>query len=388
MYAIEHAVQTFITIFVRLPLWVISAIPRQNRPLPGWSLKRTVLLQFIKYTFSSRTLDDPDHTAIVEGPGVKGVWVTPVPHLVHGEVKDWANMAGVECVRIPGYWMDKQGLDIPVEAAPEDGEKVLYHLHGGAYAVFSAHPSDPIVSGPQAILDHSPSIRRLFNLEYRRSTGPADAPKNPFPAALLDAIAGYDYLVNQVGFTPENIVISGESAGGNLALALIRYLVEQRAQGDSSIPPPPGALILVSPWVDLGVRGHEPSSSLYTNLVSDYLNPHSVHWIFVIRQFLGPLGWHAADTNRYISPASELLSANQISFEGFPRTMIIGGGAEVFRDQIRILHERMAKDLGDKDVEYHEFPDAVHAFVIIPPCEPERTHALQLVRDWLDPARS
>ena len=78
-----------------------------------------------------------------------------------------------------------------------------------------------------------------------------------FPTALVDAIAGYDYLVNDVGYIPESIIIEGDSAGANLALALTRYLLENKL---SNIPPP-GGLVLVCPWTDLGLSHIKPGSS-------------------------------------------------------------------------------------------------------------------------------
>ena len=64
---------------------------------------------------------------------------------------------------------------------------------------------------------HSPlsTASQLFNYTHQA-------------AALIDALAGYNYLVNTVGFHPTRIILEGDSAGGNLALALTRYLLEHR----------------------------------------------------------------------------------------------------------------------------------------------------------------
>lgn len=326
----------------------------------------------------------PDHTAIVGGPGVKGVWVAATPYLIQGEIKDWAKLAGVESISVPGYWMDQEGSDTPVGTPPRDGEKVLFHLHGGGYARLSAHPNDGPSNIPRGILKHANSVQRSFNLEYRLTKGPPSSPTNPFPAALLDAIAGYNYLVNEIGFAPENIIVEGDSAGGNLALALVRYLVEYQGRIDPSLPRPPSALLLFSPWCDLGIRGHDQDSSVYTCLDTDFINPTTPSYAATTGQFVGPLGRYAADTNRYISPGSDSPYMEMVSFEKFPRTFIIAGGAEALRDQIRVLRKKMVQDLGEKEVEYHEFPDAIHDFVAMPIHEPERTEALRLVGKWID----
>ncbi|KIP06420.1 hypothetical protein PHLGIDRAFT_72685 [Phlebiopsis gigantea 11061_1 CR5-6] len=378
--------ETFTVIFVRLPLVLLYSVPRRNRPRPTWTIRRVLWLHVLKNGYLHRLAGkNPDHTAITGGPGVKGVWVAPTPHLIQGEVKEWAELAGVESVSIPGYWMDKQGSDIPACAPPAEGEIVLMHLHGGAYTALSAHPSSAPSAIPRGILKHVKAIKRTFNLEYRLTKPPATTPENPFPAALLDAIAGYSYLVNEVGFAPENIVVEGDSAGGNLALALVRYLVEQQGKGDALLPRPPSALLLLSPWSDLSIRGHNPDSSVYTCLPTDFVDTTTADYAAITLQYLGPLGRRGADTNRYVSPGSDSPHVGEISFAGFPRTLIFAGGAEALRDQIRTLRAKMTADLGES-VEYHEFPDAIHDFIAMPIIEPERSQALEIIAKWVDAA--
>jgi hypothetical protein len=70
--------------------------------------------------------------------------VEAAPHLIIGEVASWASVANVKPTRIPGYWYDKPGADIPIGQKPMPGEKVIYSLHGGGYTQLSAHPNDSI----------------------------------------------------------------------------------------------------------------------------------------------------------------------------------------------------------------------------------------------------
>ena len=317
------------------------------------------------------------------GPKARGVWVSPTPQLLYGEVKGWAETAGVQCVRIPGYWIHDENLRVDVGTRPNEHEKVLYHLHGGYYSTFSAHPEDAVAKIPRGILKHSKYTMRTFSVEYRRTSGPWDAPVNPFPTALLDAIAGYYYLVHDVGFSPENIVVVGDSAGGNLALALVRYIQEAHDAKIHQALQMPSKLILLSPWVDMSVRGYEPNSSAYTNISSDFIDVTAPLHSLTIRRFVGSLGRNFAETNRYLSPGSESPSAEPVSFEGFPRTIIISGGAETFLDQIRSFDLKMSRTMGD-DVRYYEFPDAVHNFIAVPAHERERDEALGILGKWVD----
>lgn len=327
----------------------------------------------------------PDYRAVQAGPGVKGIWIPAAPHLIVGQVRDCAALSGLESIPIPGYWFDKQGTDVPVGTRAKDGEKIIYALHGGGYVAHSAHPDDGTSNIPRGMLEHtSPSVTRSLAVEYRLTKPPSITPSNPFPAALIDAIAGYNYLVHDLGFAPENIIVEGDSAGGNLALALARYLVENQGRDDAPIPPPPGGLILLSPWVDLSPAPKDPTSSMHANQRSDFINmatattPVTNGWIFA------PLGQSAGLSNRYISPASVSPSMEPISFEGFPRTIIFCGGAEVLRDQIHVLHKRMEADLGADVVKFVEMPDGIHDFTVFPWHEPERTESFRTMGEWID----
>ena len=115
-------------------------------------------------------------------------------------------------------------------------DRVIIYLHGGGY----------VVGTPEAYRDicwrlaEAAGCRVLF-VDYRL------APENPFPAAVEDATAAYRWLLDQ-GFSPNNIAICGDSAGGGLSTAL---LVNLKNLG----LPQPGCAMLMSPWVDLSCSG-------------------------------------------------------------------------------------------------------------------------------------
>jgi acetyl esterase/lipase len=281
--------------------------------------------------------------------------------------------------------LHEKNSSIAFGAPATPGEKVIYAMHGGGYCEWSAHPSDPTAEIARSLLQHCGTVHRVFSIEYRLSSTPPDPPANPFPAALLDALAGYNYLVNSVGFSPDDVIFEGDSAGGNLAHALTRYLLEHRNTPGLGLPAIPGALILLSPWVDLGqshvVRGET---------VIDHLNNEQTK--FYSDAFLGLHGPDAADVNRYISPAS-LHPSMQVSFKGFPRTFIVAGGAEVFLSQIKTMKERMVGDLGvgngvnleegTGQVTYFEAKDGVHDYLNFAWHEPERTETLRAIAKWI-----
>ena len=115
----------------------------------------------------------------------------------------------------------------------------ILYLHGGAYCVGSP-ATHRVITGNLARLAGA----SVFAADYRL------APEHPFPAALDDAVAAYRGLL-QAGFAPGSIAIAGDSAGGGLALATA---VRLRELGERL----PAALVVFSPWVDLGAPERGP----------------------------------------------------------------------------------------------------------------------------------
>ena len=329
--------------------------------------------------------------AITQGVGINGVWVGTAAHLITGDLKKWAAVAGVSSVRLPGYWVHKKGSSIEVASPPLPGEKIVYALHGGAYIRFSAHPKDPTANIAHGILKHVDAVQRVFSVEYRLSVGAPFKAAHPFPTALIDALTGYNYLVNVVGFSPDDIIIEGDSAGGNLTQALTRYLTEYQDSAEVKLPAPPSAIILVCPWSDVGgshLKIVNGSARKFGN--SDYLVTRDSSSTYAKDAFVGPHGQEFAETSPYLSPAS-LHPSLHVDFKKFPRTFIVGGGAEVLIDQIRTLKDRMIKDLGEGDgvdgsegkVHYHEVPDGIHDYLVFPWHEPERSDTLKKINKWV-----
>ena len=93
-----------------------------------------------------------------------------------------------------------------------DRGRVLLKLHGGGY-VQGLHDRHRQMGVNQAVLTEGQS---LYMVHYRL------APEYHFPATLEDAFKAYESILNQ-GVEPENIIVIGDSAGGNLALEPVSY---------------------------------------------------------------------------------------------------------------------------------------------------------------------
>ena len=190
-----------------------------------------------------------------------------------------------------------------------------------------------------------------------------------------------------MGFLPQNITVGGDSAGGNIALAVTRYIVESR------LPhlPPPGGLIPASPAVDLSFSRADASSSHYLNAASDIFDiAPNTHPLSVgkpnLNAYTGDMDLEERGRNRYISPASKFAippnAGDNKLFSGFPRSYVIGGGAEHMFDDMVALAQRMKEDGVDVTTDFP--PDAVHAYFIFGWQEPERTETFVKCAAWLD----
>jgi len=129
----------------------------------------------------------------LKGFNARFVWIEGLQEAdLIGEVKDFAEQTGVQPVRIPGYWSLKDGIEwlLEREKAGENGQ-IVFHLHGGAYVIGTAHPSTLIANIPKGILKHSQRVWRTFAVDYRLSSSAPFITENPFPAALLDAVGAY-----------------------------------------------------------------------------------------------------------------------------------------------------------------------------------------------------
>ena len=337
-----------------------------------------------------------DHTA-AQGP--EGVWIPAVPEgFIVGEIRAIADDRNIASIPIPGYWIHKDN-DLPLESPPSPGEKILYHFHGGGYVAETAHPDGTLSIIMKDFLRNSssPSLRRTFAVEYRLSK-PGEPGKRslfPFPAALIDGLAGYLYLI-KLGFSEEDIIFVGDSAGGNLALTLTRYLLVLNKEGQRGLSKVPAALVLLSPCTDIGEQfldNPNPQSSLTINAERDWLQPINIG----VRRtdaeaFVGgrPEDIELAYRSPYISPAGPLLlgltpesSTRTISFDGFPRTFIDNGGFDLLYDQIFQLGSAMVEELGDEMVVYNEVEGVGHDYLTLEWCEPDRTDTSKKILKWL-----
>jgi acetyl esterase/lipase len=183
--------------------------------------------------------------------------------------------------------------------------RVVLYFHGGGF--FMSSPVEHrVVTWRVARACKS----RVLAIDYRK------APEHAFPAWVEDALAAYDALL-AMGHAPEDIVVSGDSAGGNIALALAHRLRRLRR-------PMPGKMLLFSPWADLACEG----KSFESNALRDAM----FHGASV--RALGRYLTRACD------PRDPEVSPVNAHFDGFPEMLIFAGSTEVFLDDARTVARR------------------------------------------------
>ena len=138
---------------------------------------------------------------------------------------------------------------------PHSGKKIILYCHGGGYSTGS-----PLYARTLTTKLASQLSMDVFCFDYRL------APEHPYPAAVDDAQTAWDYLMLQ-GYGAKDIFVAGDSAGGNLALALGLRLKKQKRML-------PAGFVLMSPWTDLTVSGktHVTKADVDPVLNQNYLN--------------------------------------------------------------------------------------------------------------------
>ncbi|BCY09202.1 alpha/beta hydrolase [Actinoplanes sp. L3-i22] len=179
-------------------------------------------------------------------------------------------------------------------------------------------------------------------------------PDHPYPAGVDDCITVYRALLRETG--PENIIIGGSSAGGNLAAAAI---LKARDEG---FPLPAGA-VLMTPEIDLTESGDSFSTlmGLDTGLTSRLMPANLLY-----------AGGHEL-TDPYVSPLFGDFTT------GFPPTLLVSGTRDLFLSNTVNMHRALRR--ADVDAQLHVFDAATHIGFIGAPESDDRTRELRRFTD-------
>ncbi len=298
--------------------------------LPGWNWAIEIGTEVLKahlataFTMSSvnesrRYLD----SVVLNSPALSEVSITPLTN---------------ETIR--GSWF------VSKQAGPR--VTVLY-LHGGGYSFYPKAYANLIALITLA------AQSRTFALDYRLS------PEYRFPAQLEDALGAYRWLLDN-GNDPNQLIVGGDSAGGNLALALLLCLRDLKL-------PFPKLTFALSPPTDFEAGIEYEGTSLVTNEAFDWVDRRMlVKWA----------DWFCQPTQRrdpYVSPANaDLRDLSPIYIQA--------GRAEILYDSIATFASR-AKSQG-ADVVLDSWADMNHDFQMFGYQAPQSAEALQRLGEVID----
>lgn len=295
--------------FARLPLWlIVYALFPAARQHEQWNFSQSILALLVRQMVDTYSTVGVTEKLTLEPGKEKDRFAILAPYpakLYKGPME-----SSIVPAPIGGTW-----LPGPVSAyKPGPHRRVMLHFHGGAFVLGDGR-TEQIGFLANTILQNAP-FDAFFCPQYRLS---GYENQNPFPAALQDALTSYLYFVRKLEIPASDIIISGDSAGGNLAIALLRYLEEYGSELD--IPKPAG-LVLISPWTS-------PAASLKPDITmtsnphwsTDYLPTSFTRWGASTYSTLVPV------TSPWITPLGHPFSTTVPIF-------VNTGAVELFEDSI------------------------------------------------------
>ncbi|KAG7288947.1 hypothetical protein NEMBOFW57_005307 [Staphylotrichum longicolle] len=361
-----YTVYTAIKALVKLPLlMLLYTIPR-FRPLREWTHQQAFARALTRLIFEYASVVEFSPAQCHEPGKEKDRFVTIEPFAPSQNDQEqkpsiYAGIAkpdpdAVKPATIGGTWFPSPlSPDSPSSRAHTPRRprpRVFLHFHGGAYVLFDCRDRDMsfgarLLLGAASGSDPEAAAAAAYVLcpQYRLASH-AHPSGGRFPAALQDAITSYAHLVLRLGVDARDVVLSGDSAGGNLALALLRYLEETK------VLPLPGGAVLWSPWTDLGVPLAELRARREDRL--DIVPPLLVEWAcrVFLPEKLGD-GYEGAKVceNPYISPVKRGIETE------VPIWVQIGGTEIIKEDILRWVE--VQKQAGAR-LRVYEIPNAPH----------------------------
>ncbi|KAI9696493.1 MAG: hypothetical protein M1820_008121 [Bogoriella megaspora] len=254
---------------IRLPIWSLLWLFPRFRQSPHWTFRQALGVRLLRLLLFHSSLTEVK-TPISLSPGsekARFVVIDPNDKKLSGVFTGVLEAdKSVKPLKVGATWFP----EAPTPQGDKEGDTVL-HFHGGAFVLGDGRTQDAGFAAKTFLDKKGAGVSRVLTPQYRLSSNPGCR----FPAALQDAVASYAYLVIGLGIRTSKIVVSGDSAGGNLVIALLRYLAEHGEQVGLGSP---GAAWLWSPWVNPGAARDTRAMTENPRYGTDYLTPGFGYW--------------------------------------------------------------------------------------------------------------
>lgn len=239
--------------------------------------------------------------------------------------------------------------DIPAEwVIPDykyDNRHIILYCHGGGYTCGSLDYARVLAS---KFASHTGM--KVLSFEYRLS------PENPYPAALEDALTVWNYVM-QLGYGAREVIVAGDSAGGNLALELVLKLNEKNRIL-------PKGIILMSPWTDMTMTGESYETCKLSDpmLTKEYIATARYSYVGLNTNFESDEVLEMNDSDfDFSKPEYSPLFAD---FNHFPPVLIQVGSNEILKSDSYNLYDKLIND--GVFVTLEEYEEAWHVFQMLP----------------------
>lgn len=256
---------------------------------------------------------------------------------VHPDV----HIAPADAGGVPGEWL--------IAGRQVVAGRVFLYFHGGGY-FFGSPRSHRAVTWRLS----RTSRAKVLALDYRQP------PDWHYPAPLEDALRAYRALLDR-GYKPENIILGGDSAGGNLTLVTLLRIRELGL-------PMPAAGVLISPWGDLTCSGE----SIHANEKLEPMIP------------VNALRFISSSYSGRENPADPLISPVFADLSGLPPLLIQVGSTEVLRSDA----ERLAVKAREAGVpcRLQVWENMMHVFQALAGWVPEASLAVREIGAFVEDA--
>ncbi|KAF2867685.1 Alpha/Beta hydrolase protein [Massariosphaeria phaeospora] len=315
----------------QLPLLSVYYILK--RPNPKWTV-RQALMNHLMRGFLYHTAVVKVKTPLRLDPGSEGERFVEMPPVEDVHVRGILDDETIRPVSTGGTWY-------PAPPPKDCKSKVILHVHGGGYAIGEGRAADAAYAGRTLTENTAPYA--LF-VQYRLASNN----EGRFPGALQDALSAYAYLLGQ-GHKASNIVISGDSAGGHIALSLLRYLSTENVD-----LPPPRALLLWSAAIDLEAAKDPSTINRSAYYDTDYLVGNFVSW--GATKFSEGLDLSDSTLRAYVKQLG-------YGFRAVSPIWMCAGSLEIFEPESLRMGEEL-QQMGSV-VQTHTIPNAPHDVLFV-----------------------
>jgi acetyl esterase/lipase len=313
-------------IWIALPAIIGASLRRiRHGPAsPGWSWRLEWIVA-AQRAFLTATMNWPPPRLRELMPARVGA------HTRALELED-EELGGVPCERIthPGGHSDQH----------------LLYLHGGGFTFGSIASHRELIA---TIVSHGHF--QAHSVAYRQP------PENRFPAAVDDVVAAYRGLLDS-GIAAERISIAGDSAGGNLCLALMLRLKSEGL-------PQPASATLICPAPDLALPGASWNREPFLGYLT---RPIAKAWLD-----------HYVDPEQYKDPFASPIHGD---LRGLPPILMHAGTIEGLFDEIEILADKLRK--ADVALTYRVVPEMPHVWHLFVGMIPEAEESLREIANFIE----